>query len=93
MGNQEKLNPGFEELFENESEEQRHLILHNDEVNTFDFVIDSLVEVCNHEFEQAEQCALITHYNGKCDIKNGEFDKLRAMRRRLSEKGLSATIE
>jgi ATP-dependent Clp protease adaptor protein ClpS len=93
MGNQEKLNPEFDELFEDEINEQHHLILHNDEVNTFDHVIDSLIEVCKHEFEQAEQCALITHYKGKCDIKAGEFDKLLTMKRRLSSKGLSVTIE
>ncbi|NCD41101.1 MAG: ATP-dependent Clp protease adaptor ClpS [Bacteroidia bacterium] len=50
---------------------ERQLILFNDEVNTFDFIIDSLIRVCSHTFEQAEQCTLIAHYKGKCVIKTG----------------------
>ncbi|MDI3527484.1 MAG: ATP-dependent Clp protease adaptor protein ClpS [Tenuifilum sp.] len=68
------------------------LILHNDDVNTFDFVIDTLVDVCNHNPHQAEQCALITHYKGKCDIKHGSFEELENMMHELLRRGLSATI-
>ncbi|MEJ5317308.1 MAG: ATP-dependent Clp protease adaptor ClpS [Tenuifilum sp.] len=68
------------------------LILHNDDVNTFDFVIDTLVEVCNHDPHQAEQCALITHFKGKCDIKHGHFETLEGMMNELHRRGLSATI-
>ena len=49
-------------------EKEKSLILYNDEVNTFDFVIDSLMKVCKHEPEQAEQCTFIVHFKGKCDV-------------------------
>jgi len=71
----------------------RFLILHNDEVNTFDYVIDTLCEVCNHNEEQAEQCALITHYKGKCDIKKGTIDELLPIRDTLVHRELSVTID
>lgn len=71
----------------------RFLILHNDDVNTFDHVITSLKEVCRHDDEQAEQCAIITHYKGKCDIKKGPIDELLPIRHRLIERELSVTID
>ncbi|MFN4929813.1 MAG: ATP-dependent Clp protease adaptor ClpS, partial [Bacteroidota bacterium] len=52
-------------------EKEKTLILYNDDVNTFDYVIDSLVEVCDHDVVQAEQCAYLVHYTGKCEVKNG----------------------
>lgn len=73
--------------------QNRFLILHNDDVNTFDFVIESLIEVCNHDEEQAEQCALITHYKGKCDVKKGDFETLKPMKDKLLSKGLQVTID
>lgn len=69
------------------------LVLHNDEVNTFDHVISSLIEVCNHDPEQAEQCALITHYKGQCDVKKGRFELLHNYKKQLIDKGLTATVE
>ena len=72
---------------------ERFLILHNDEENTFDFVIDSLIEVCEHNMEQAEQCTLIVHYKGKCDVKKGNFEKLKPMKDQLVYRGLTATID
>ncbi|MCW3463597.1 ATP-dependent Clp protease adaptor ClpS [Chitinophaga nivalis] len=69
------------------------LVVWNDEVNTFDWVISSLMEVCNHTHEQAEQCALIIHFNGKYAVKQGEYIKLRPLCEALLERGLSATIE
>ncbi len=75
------------------SKNQYFLVLHDDDVNTFDFVIDALVEVCNHQDIQAEQCALITHHKGKCDVKKGETSTLEFMKERLLERGLSVTIE
>lgn len=72
--------------------DQEHLVLFNDEVNTFDHVIDCLVDICRHAPEQAEQCATITHYKGKCSIKVGSFEKLSRMHQRLSEKGLSVEL-
>lgn len=70
----------------------KELILHNDDVNTFDFVIQSLIEVCKHEPEQAEQCAMIVHYKGKCTVKTAPFTELEPMHVELSNRGLSATI-
>jgi ATP-dependent Clp protease adaptor protein ClpS len=69
------------------------LVLHNDNKNTFDFVIDSLIDVCQHNTEQAEQCAFITHYKGKCEVKKGIFEELIPMKEKLLEKGLLVTID
>lgn len=71
----------------------RLLILHNDDYHSFDYVIEALVEICNHEPEQAAQCTLLTHYNGKCDVKKGSFNYLRPMRQALLAKDLKATID
>ncbi|MDA3892553.1 MAG: ATP-dependent Clp protease adaptor ClpS [Salinivirgaceae bacterium] len=93
MGNQEKITPGIEELYREDEKKRYNLILHNDEVNTFDFVINSLIETCEHDIIQAEQCAHITHYKGKCDVKTGEFERLSSMKGELISKGLSVTID
>ena len=69
------------------------LILHNDDFNTFEFVIECLVTICEHDDLQAEQCAFLTHYKGKCEIKKGKFELLKAMKDTLVEKGLNVTIE
>lgn len=69
------------------------LILYNDDYNTFDWVIDSLMAVCEHSFEQAEQCSLIVHYKGKCVIKEGTKEKLQQMREALIDRGLNVTLE
>lgn len=68
------------------------LVLHNDDYNTFDHVIESLVKVCQHEVIQAEQCAWIVHNNGKCSVKKGYFEKLKPMCEALLDRGLSAEI-
>ncbi|MBS1763864.1 MAG: ATP-dependent Clp protease adaptor ClpS [Bacteroidetes bacterium] len=70
-----------------------HLVLYNDDVNTFDFVIKSLIEICNHEREQAEQCSVIVHNNGRCSVKDGEVKDLRTMCRALVQRGLTAEVE
>lgn len=69
------------------------LILHNDDFNTFDWVIACLMKVCDHEYEQAEQCAHFVHFRGKCDVKRGNKDIISSMKKRLDEAGLSVTIE
>lgn len=74
-------------------EDECHLILYNDDVNTFDHVIDTLVKVCHHTFEQAEQCAIIVHFKGKCDVKSGSYDFLKPLCTALLNAGLSAEIE
>lgn len=73
--------------------QENFLILHNDDVHSFDYVIDALIEVCEHGYEQATQCTLITHYKGKCDVKKGGFDTLRPLKAALCEKKLTATID
>lgn len=74
------------------SVEKKELVLYNDDFNTFDHVIESLVKICKHEIMQAEQCTWIVHYNGKCSVKQGSMDKLRPMRQALNERGLTAKI-
>lgn len=69
------------------------LVLHNDDVNTVDYVIDQLVTFCDHDSVQAEQCAMITHYNGKCGVLIGELDTLELVKNLLQERSLSVTIE
>lgn len=69
-----------------------NLVVFNDEVNTFSFVIDTLMEVCEHSFEQAEQCTLIIHYKGKCTVKSGEFDELVNMRNAICNRGINAEL-
>jgi ATP-dependent Clp protease adaptor protein ClpS len=69
------------------------LIVWNDEVNTFDWVIETLVEVCNHSEEQAEQCALMIHFKGKYAVKNGDYDTLKPMCDAITERGIGATVE
>jgi ATP-dependent Clp protease adaptor protein ClpS len=71
----------------------RHLVVHNDEVNTFDWVIQSLIEICRHSMEQAEQCALIIHFKGKYAVKQGSDELLGPMREALVDRGINATIE
>jgi ATP-dependent Clp protease adaptor protein ClpS len=68
------------------------IVVYNDDVNTFDHVIDTLIRVCQHTPEQAEQCSLIVHYNGKCTVKTGELKKLKPQCAQLLEAGLSAEI-
>jgi ATP-dependent Clp protease adaptor protein ClpS len=72
---------------------QQQIVLFNDDVNTFDWVIESLIEVCSHEAIQAEQCALLVHTKGKCAVKKGEYDSLKPMCTSLLERGLSAEIQ
>jgi ATP-dependent Clp protease adaptor protein ClpS len=71
----------------------KEIILHNDDVNTFEHVIISLMDICGHEPMQAEQCAMIVHHNGKCSVKRGTFDQLEPKCTALLERGLSAQIE
>lgn len=72
---------------------QSEIILYNDDVNTFDHVIDTLIKVCGHTAEQAEQCAILVHYKGKCTVKTGEFKKLKPQCLQLLDAGLSAEIQ
>jgi ATP-dependent Clp protease adaptor protein ClpS len=69
------------------------LVVWNDEVNTFEWVIDTLVEICGHSEEQAEQCAMIIHTQGKYAVKHGSYDDLKPQREAIVDRGISATIE
>jgi len=69
------------------------LIVYNDDVNTFDWVIECLMDVCEHSFEQAEQSSLLIHYKGKATVKTETFKALRPLKDALCERGLSAVIE
>jgi ATP-dependent Clp protease adaptor protein ClpS len=71
---------------------QHEIILYDDDFNTFDFVIDSLIDVCEHTLIQAEQCTMLVHYKGKCAVKTGEFKELKAKCSKLLELGLTAEI-
>lgn len=68
------------------------IVMFNDDVNTFDHVIETLMKVCNHTSEQAEQCSLIVHYKGKCGVKTGSIDELTPQCSQLLEAGLSVEI-
>lgn len=76
-----------------QEEHRSVLVLHNDDINTFEHVMETLEEVCTHSVLQAEQCAMITHFNGKCEILRGETTELKLVRRELISRGLKATIE
>ncbi|MGC1516668.1 MAG: ATP-dependent Clp protease adaptor ClpS [Maribacter sp.] len=90
MGTKEEIS--VELLLEDETVKQNEIVLFNDEVNTFDHVINTLMSVCEHSPEQAEQCSLIVHYKGKCTVKTGEYDDLKPRCSKLLQAGLSAEI-
>jgi len=69
------------------------LDLHNDDFNSFDHVINCLMKFCGHEFEQANQCAHIVHFKGKCDVKYGDLETISEMKSKLQNAGLSVTME
>jgi ATP-dependent Clp protease adaptor protein ClpS len=73
--------------------EKRGLILFNDDVNSFDHVIDCLMNICEHEMVQAEQCAWVVHTNGKCLVKTGTLDEVQTMCLKLVNQGLSAKVD
>ena len=68
------------------------LILHNDDIHDFMYVIESLIEVCDHDLVQAEQCAYIVHYRGDCDVRMGKYEQLKTMYNSLLEKGLTVSL-
>jgi len=90
-------NPGTETeelvLTLGETTTYNELILWNDDVNTFEHVIDTLVELCGHSSEQAEQCAYIVHHKGKCAVKRGDYETLRPICTAILDRGISATID
>jgi ATP-dependent Clp protease adaptor protein ClpS len=81
-----------EVLLEEKVTDTHDLVVFNDEVNTFEHVIETLMNVCEHSPEQAEQCTLIIHHKGKCSVKNGEFEFLKELRTLICQKGISAEV-
>ena len=75
------------------TEDPCNLVVWNDEVNTFEWVIETLMEVCRHSHEQAEQCAYIIHFHGKYAVKNGSYDDLKPQCDAITERGINATVE
>ncbi len=90
MSTKEKVSE--KEIVETDSVHENEIILYNDDVNTFDHVIRTLIQVCEHTLEQAEQCSLIVHYKGKCSVKSGTFSDLKPRCTKLLQAGLSAEI-
>jgi len=75
------------------TEDQKDLVVYNDDFNTFEHVINTLIKVCKHSAEQAEQCTWIIHYKGKCSVKKGTFDELRPMKDSICDAGIDAKIQ
>ena len=90
MSTKEKVSE--ELLLDEETLKQNEIVLFNDDVNTFEHVIHTLINVCEHTAEQAEQCSLIVHYKGKCTVKTGEYKELEPRCSKLLQAGLSAEI-
>ncbi|MCR9252064.1 MAG: ATP-dependent Clp protease adaptor ClpS [bacterium] len=86
----------LEELVEVEeeigTEDPRDLIVYNDDFNTFEHVIQTLIKVCKHDAHQAEQCTYLIHYKGKCAVKKGIYEELKPMREGISDAGIKAAI-
>ncbi len=86
-----------ETLEKNKTSEQlvdeHNLIVFNDDVNTFDHVIESLIKVCEHDIVQAEQCTTLIHYKGKCEVKRGDYETLEPMCTALLDRGISAEVQ
>lgn len=74
------------------TEDLKDLVVYNDDFNTFEHVINTLIKVCRHTTEQAEQCTWIIHYKGKCSVKSGTFNELRPMKESICEAGIDAKI-
>ena len=91
------MDTGFkEDVITDELLELNHtfnLVVWNDNVNTFEWVIETLIEICGHTQEQAEQCAYIIHFHGKYAVKQGDYEILKPMREAITERGINATIE
>ncbi len=90
MSSKEKLSQKVK--IDSKEKKLSEIVLYNDDVNTFDHVIETLIYACDHTSEQAEQCSLLVHYKGKCTVKTGAYDDLKPRCSKLLEAGLSAEI-
>ncbi|MDK2978921.1 MAG: ATP-dependent Clp protease adaptor protein ClpS [Bacteroidales bacterium] len=93
MGSRKKTEKHQKFEINENSKRDFSLILHNDDVHDFDFVINSLIDVCNHDSVQAEQCTFLVHYKGKCEVKKGKYSHLKKMYDQLQNKGLIVSID
>ena len=93
LSGQEQWQEQTDTLVEEEVAAAHQLVVYNDEVNTFEYVTLTLIEVCEHSSEQAEQCTLMIHFKGKCGVKSGEYTDLVSMRNEICRRGISAEIE
>ncbi|MCZ2460119.1 MAG: ATP-dependent Clp protease adaptor ClpS [Chitinophagales bacterium] len=93
FGNDNKTNKQEENDVFTGVEEPCQLIVWNDEVNTFEWVIETLMEVCGHSYEQAEQCSYIIHFKGKYAVKQGSYEELKPLCDAITERGIGATVE
>ena len=92
MSNNPQIEKESEQEVLTQVKREHEIILYNDDVNTFDHVINTLVAYCDHTYEQAEQCAYIVHYSGKCVVKTGSYEELEPICQKLLEAQLSAEI-
>ncbi|TDL99151.1 MAG: Clp protease ClpS [Flavobacteriaceae bacterium] len=89
----EKESPlGQDVLLLEETDQTHHIVVHNDDFNTFDYVIDCLIEICEHTPIQAEQCTYLIHHKGKCEVKTGSLEELKPKHRALLSRGLSSEL-
>ena len=86
---EEELSHVLEEI---KDEDLKDLVVFNDDINTFEHVISTLIKVCNHRPEQAEQCTWIIHYKGKCCVKKGSFPELKPMKEAILDHGINAAV-
>lgn len=90
MSTKEKIQEDL--LVDTLEQKQNEIVLYNDDVNTFDYVIDTLIYACDHTPEQAEQCSILVHYKGQCTVKTGPYEELKPRCSKLLQAGLSAEI-
>lgn len=88
-----KTSPKKQENIQTSNQKNQYLVLHNDSKNSFEFIIESLVDLCHHDPYQASQCALIAHYKGKCEIKKGVPEILEPLAKSFTKRGIVVTIE
>jgi len=92
MNTRPQIDYDEEVLLLEEEAELRNLVVYNDDFNTFDHVIKTLMDVCGHQAEQAEQCTLLIHYKGKCAVKTGTYEELEPMCTAIHDRGISADV-
>ncbi len=91
MSSKEKKSPVVD--YDQEVEETHSLVLFNDDVNTFEFVIETLIDVCEHDHLQAENCAWLTHYKGRCAVKKGPLDDIKPRYEEMTNRRLTVEIK